>query len=37
MDYRCATGLEAVFGYLYLKGDIKRLEELTAGTDIKEK
>ena len=25
-EYRKATGLEALFGYLYLKGDIKRLE-----------
>ena len=27
-DYRHATGLEAVFGYLYLKGDVKRALEL---------
>ena len=27
-DYRRATGFEAVFGYLYLKGDRARLEEL---------
>ena len=27
-DYRRATGLEAVFGYLYLKGDYARLMEL---------
>lgn len=27
-DYRKATGIEALFGYLYLKGDIARLEEL---------
>ena len=27
-DYRHATGLEALFGYLYLKGDIDRLKEL---------
>ena len=27
-DYRRATGLEALFGYLYLKGDIKRAAEL---------
>ena len=26
--YRHATGLEAVFGYLYLKGDVKRALEL---------
>ena len=28
LDYRRATGLEAVFGYLYLKGDRERLSEL---------
>lgn len=27
-DYHSATGLEAVFGYIYLKGDIGRLREL---------
>ena len=27
-DYRRATGLEAVFGYLYLKGDHARIMEL---------
>lgn len=27
-DYRLATGLEALIGYLYLKGDTKRLIEL---------
>ena len=27
-DYRRATGLEAVFGYLYLKGDYARVLEL---------
>ena len=27
-DYRSATGFEALFGYLYLKNDIKRLREL---------
>ncbi len=27
-DYHYATGLEALFGYLYVKGDLKRLEEL---------
>ena len=27
-DYRRATGFEAVFGYLYLKGDMKRIDEL---------
>ncbi len=27
-DYHIATGFEALFGYLYLKKDIKRLREL---------
>ena len=27
-DYHLATALEALFGYLYLNGDINRLEEL---------
>ena len=27
-DYRRATGLEALFGYLYLKGDMQRALEL---------
>lgn len=27
-DYRRSTGLEALFGYLYIKGDTKRLDEL---------
>ena len=27
-DYRHATGLEALFGYLYLRGDIERVREL---------
>ncbi len=27
-DYHTATGFEALFGYLYLKKDIKRLREL---------
>lgn len=27
-DYRAATGLEALFGYLYLKGEQQRLDEL---------
>jgi len=27
-DYRQATGLEALFGYLYIKGDNKRLAEV---------
>ena len=28
LDYRRATGLEAVFGYLYLKGETERMKEL---------
>ena len=28
MDYRIATGVEALFGYLYLNGQLKRLGEL---------
>ncbi|MBQ0100592.1 MAG: ribonuclease III [Lachnospiraceae bacterium] len=28
LDYRRATGLEAVFGYLYLKGEYERMKEL---------
>ena len=27
-DYHKATGLEALFGYLYLSGDIHRIKEL---------
>ncbi|MCH5316213.1 MAG: ribonuclease III [Eubacterium sp.] len=27
-EYHCATGVEALFGYLYLKGDIERIKEL---------
>ncbi|SDN40646.1 Mini-ribonuclease 3 [Acetanaerobacterium elongatum] len=27
-DYRMATGLEALFGYLYLKGEQQRINEL---------
>lgn len=27
-DYHAATGLEALFGYLYLKGELLRLREL---------
>lgn len=27
-DYHAATGFEAMFGYLYLKGDIDRLRQL---------
>lgn len=34
-DYRKATGLEAVMGYLYLKGEQERIVELTKmGMDI---
>ena len=29
-DYHHATGLEALFGYLYLQGEIERLRELFA-------
>lgn len=32
-DYRKATGLEAVFGYLYLTGNEARLLELLAACD----
>lgn len=28
IDYRRATGVEALFGYLYLKGEYNRIEEL---------
>lgn len=28
IEYKKATGLEALFGYLYIKNDIKRIEEL---------
>ena len=27
-DYRRATGVEAIFGYIYLSGDLERLKEL---------
>ncbi len=27
-DYQTATALEALFGYLYLKGEIQRLNQL---------
>jgi ribonuclease-3 family protein len=27
-EYHAATGLEALFGWLYLKGDIQRVKEL---------
>lgn len=29
-EYRRATGLEALFGYLYLKGSVERIRELFA-------
>lgn len=28
MEYRLSTGLEALFGYLYLSGDLKRIDQL---------
>lgn len=28
IDYRRATGIEALFGYLYLKGEFERIEQL---------
>lgn len=31
-DYRRATGLEALFGWLYLSGDISRVRQLFART-----
>ncbi len=34
-DYRCATGLECLFGYLYLKGDANRIDVLL-GEILKE-
>ncbi len=30
IDYRRATGLESLFGYLYLKGETERLQQLFA-------
>lgn len=33
-DYRSATGVEALFGYLYLKGDLERLRELFAFVEL---
>ena len=29
-EYHCATGVEALFGYLYLTGQTERIEELFA-------
>lgn len=37
-DYRTATGFEALVGYLYLKGDLRRVIELVrAGLDGRKK
>ncbi len=33
IDYHCATGLEALFGYLYLKGDTDRIRTLFELTE----
>lgn len=33
-DYRWSTGLEALFGYLYLKGDEERLREIREMIDF---
>ena len=30
IDYKIATGVEALIGYLYIKGDTKRISELMA-------
>ncbi len=35
-EYRAATGLEAVFGYLYLKGDDMRIRELMRHALLRE-
>lgn len=32
-DYHTATGLEALFGYLYLKNEIERLRELFSAVE----
>ncbi|MGL4790561.1 MAG: Mini-ribonuclease 3, partial [Anaerotignaceae bacterium] len=37
IDYKHATGLEALFGYLYLKGDMDRLNVLFDAGIEKEK
>lgn len=37
IDYKHATGLEALFGYLYLKGDVLRLIQLFEAGVSKEK
>ena len=39
LQYRRSTGFEAVFGYLYLKGDVQRIETLykiAYGQEIKD-
>ena len=33
-EYHAATGLEALFGYLYLQGELSRLRELTGLLEI---
>ena len=33
-DYKIATGLEAVYGYLYLTGDTERLREILSYIEI---
>lgn len=37
MDYKIATGLEALFGYLYLKGETQRLFQLFNVGVVEEK
>lgn len=34
LEYNRSTGLEAVLGYLYLTGDIDRIRELLAQSDV---
>lgn len=37
-EYRRATGLETLLGYLYVRGNLNRIDEITkAATDIYEK
>lgn len=33
-EYHAATGLEALFGYLYLEGELSRLREILSYMDI---
>lgn len=33
-DYRRATGVEALFGYLFLKGEVARISELFAAASL---